>query len=165
MDGSGGCHPEWGIPITKEVTWYVVTDKWILAKNLRIPKIQIAKHKKIKKREDQSVDTLSLLRMGNKIPMEGVTETKFGAEMDRWTMQRLPHPGIHTIISHQTQTLLHMPARFCWKSTDIAVSCEAMPVPCKYRSRCSQSSIEWDTGPPIGELEKVPKELKESVIL
>ena len=30
-----------------------------------------------------------------------------------WTIQRVPHPGIHLIISHQTQTLLHMPARFC----------------------------------------------------
>jgi hypothetical protein len=35
---------------------------------------------KLKKNEDQSVDTSSLLRMGNKIPMEGVIETKFGAE-------------------------------------------------------------------------------------
>jgi hypothetical protein len=35
---------------------------------------------KFKKNEDQSVDTLPLLRMGNKTPMEGVTETKFGAE-------------------------------------------------------------------------------------
>jgi hypothetical protein len=33
----------------------------------------------LKKEEDQSVDTSSLLRMWNKIPMEGVTETKFGA--------------------------------------------------------------------------------------
>jgi hypothetical protein len=68
---------------------------------------------KLKKKEDQSVDTSSLLRMGNKIPMEGVTETKFGAEMEGRTMLRLPHLGIHPIISHQTQTLLHMPARFC----------------------------------------------------
>ena len=37
---------------------------------------------KLKKKEDQSVDTSLLLRMGNKIPMEGVTETMFGAEMD-----------------------------------------------------------------------------------
>jgi hypothetical protein len=35
---------------------------------------------KLKKKEDQSVDTSPLLRIGNKIPMEGVTETKFGAE-------------------------------------------------------------------------------------
>jgi hypothetical protein len=31
---------------------------------------------KLKKKEDQSVDTSLLLRMGNKIPMEGVAETK-----------------------------------------------------------------------------------------
>jgi hypothetical protein len=65
------------------------------------------------KKEGQSLDTLFLLRMGNKIPMEGVTETKFGAETEGRTTQRLPHLGIHPINSHQTQTLLHMPARFC----------------------------------------------------
>jgi hypothetical protein len=27
-----------------------------------------------------------LLRSGNKTPMEGVTETKFGVEMKGWTM-------------------------------------------------------------------------------
>jgi hypothetical protein len=73
--------------------------------------IQFAKHKKIKK-EDQSVDTSFLLRIGNKILLEGVTETKFGAKTKGWTIQRLPHLGIHPIISHQTQTLLHMSARF-----------------------------------------------------
>jgi hypothetical protein len=31
------------------------------------------------KKEDQSVYTSILLRRGNKISMEGVTETKFGA--------------------------------------------------------------------------------------
>jgi hypothetical protein len=34
---------------------------------------------KPKKNENQSVDTLPLLRIGNKTPLEGVTETKFGA--------------------------------------------------------------------------------------
>jgi hypothetical protein len=67
---------------------------------------------KLKKKEEQSVDT-SLLRMGNKIPMEGVTETKFRAKMEGRTIQRMPHPGIHPIYNHQTQTLLHMPERFC----------------------------------------------------
>jgi hypothetical protein len=43
--------------------------------------IQFAKHMKLKKNEYQSVDTLSLLRIGNKTPMEGVTETTFGVEM------------------------------------------------------------------------------------
>jgi hypothetical protein len=56
------------------------------------------------------MDTSFLLRMGNKISMEGVTETKFGAKMERRTIQRLPHPGIHPIYNYQTQTLLHMPA-------------------------------------------------------
>jgi hypothetical protein len=35
---------------------------------------------KLKGNEDQSVDILPLLRIGNKTPMEGVIETKFGAE-------------------------------------------------------------------------------------
>jgi hypothetical protein len=66
MDVSGGYHPEWGNPITKELTCYTLTDKWILAKKLRIPKIQFAKHKKIKNKEDQCVDTSFLLRIGKK---------------------------------------------------------------------------------------------------
>ena len=48
---------------------------------------------KLKKKEDQSVDTSFLLRRGNKIPMEGVTETKCGAETEGMTIQRLPHLG------------------------------------------------------------------------
>ena len=90
---------------------HALTDKWILTQKLRIPKIQFAKHKKIKKKEDERVDISFLLRIGNKIPMKGFT--KFGAKRKRWTIQRLPHPGIHPIISHQTQTLLYMPERFC----------------------------------------------------
>jgi hypothetical protein len=74
--------------ITKEVIRYALTDKWILAQKHRTPKIQYAKHKKIK-REDQWMDTSFLLRMGNKIPMEGVTETKFGAKRKGWTIQRM----------------------------------------------------------------------------
>ena len=69
---------------------------------------------KLKKNEDQSVDTLLLLRIGNKTPMEGVTETKFRAEMEGKTIQTQPHTGIHPIYNyHQIQTLLHMPERFC----------------------------------------------------
>jgi hypothetical protein len=64
----------------------------MLALKLRIPKIQdtIAKHMKLKKNADQSVDMLPLLRIGNKIPMEGVTETKFGAEVGSRTNHLLP---------------------------------------------------------------------------
>jgi hypothetical protein len=60
---------------------------------------------KVKKKKDQSVDTLFLLRMGNKIPMEAVTETKFGTEPERMSIQRLPYLGIHPINNHQTQIL------------------------------------------------------------
>jgi hypothetical protein len=42
---------------------------------------------KLKKKEDQSVDTLILLRRGNKIPMEGITETKCGADTEGRTIQ------------------------------------------------------------------------------
>jgi hypothetical protein len=112
--------------------------------------MQFSKHKKIKKNKDQSEDTSFLLRIGNKTPMEGFTETKFGAKMKGWTIQRLPHPWIHSIINHQTQTLLHMPARFCWRNPDRAVSSEAMPVPGKYRSGRSWSAIGWNTEPPNG---------------
>jgi hypothetical protein len=35
---------------------------------------------KLKKNEDESVNTLLLLRIGNKTSMEGVTERKIGAE-------------------------------------------------------------------------------------
>jgi hypothetical protein len=60
----------------------------ILERRMNNPryKIQFVKHMKLKKNEDQSVDTLLLLRIGNKTPMEGVTETKFGAETKGWTI-------------------------------------------------------------------------------
>jgi hypothetical protein len=68
---------------------------------------------KLKKKEDQSMATLILLRRRIKITMEGVTETKVRAEFEGMTIQRLPHLGIHPIYNHQTQTLLQMLTRFC----------------------------------------------------
>jgi hypothetical protein len=53
-----------------------------LAQKLRILKIQFTKHMKLKKKEDQSMDTSSLLKMRNKVPMDGITETKLGAETE-----------------------------------------------------------------------------------
>jgi hypothetical protein len=81
MDGTRKYHPECDNPTTKEHTWYILIDKWILAQRLRISKIQFAKHMKLKKEEDQSVDTSILFRRGNKKPREGVTETKFYTEL------------------------------------------------------------------------------------
>jgi hypothetical protein len=53
------------------------------------------------KNEDQSVDILFFLQMGNRILMEGVTETKFRAEMEGRTIQRLLHLRIYPIYNHQ----------------------------------------------------------------
>jgi hypothetical protein len=75
------------------------------------------------------------------------------------------YPGIHPIISFQTLTPLHTLARFCCKDPDRALSCETRPGPSKHRSGCSQSAIGWITGPPMEELEKIPKELKGSATL
>ena len=56
-------------------------------------------------------------------------------------------------------------SKILMKGPGIAVSYEAMPVPGKYRSGCSQSSIRWNTGPQMEKLEKAHKELKGSATL
>ena len=56
---------------------------------------------KLKKKEDQSVDTLVLLRRGNKMPMEAVTETKCEAGTEGMIIQRLSYLGIHPEKKHQ----------------------------------------------------------------
>jgi hypothetical protein len=61
---------------------------------------------KLKKKEDQRVGTLFLLRMGNTIPVEGVTETKFRALPEGMTNQRLPHLGIHPVNNHQNPYIM-----------------------------------------------------------
>ena len=76
-------------------------------------KIQFADHMKLKKREDQSVDTTVLLRRGNRIPMGGDTEMMCRAETEEKAIQRVPHLGIHPIYSYQTQTLLWMATSAC----------------------------------------------------
>ena len=97
----------------KTHTWYVLTDKLILAQKLGIPKIQFIDHMKGKKKEDQNVDVSVHLRRGNKILTGGNMKTKYGAEPKGKAIQRLPHLDIHPIYSHQTQTLLQMPRSAC----------------------------------------------------
>jgi hypothetical protein len=155
MDGSGGHHPKWVNAITKEHKWYAFTDKRILAQNLRRPKIQFTKTKKLKKKEDQSLDTW---KQGQNT--HGVTETMCGTKTEGMTIQRLSKLGIHPMYSHQTQTLLWIPTRACWQEPDRALSWEVLPVPDKYRSGCSQPSIGLSLGSPMKNIEKVPKELK-----
>jgi hypothetical protein len=115
---------------------------------------------KLKKKEDQSMETSNLLRRWKKIPMEGVIETMCGAETEGMAIQRLPHLGIHPTYNHQTQTLFWMPTRACWQEPEIAVFGTAPPVPEKYRGGCSKPTIVLSTRSPKKELEKGPKELK-----
>jgi hypothetical protein len=59
--------------------------------------MECAKYKIVKRKEDEHMDSSSLFRTGNKIPMEVATETMFGAMTKGWTAP----PGIHPIISDQ----------------------------------------------------------------
>jgi hypothetical protein len=68
---------------------------------------------KLKKKEEQSMDTSVFLRRRNKIPMGGDNRDKCGAETEGEAIQRLPHLGIHITYSHQTQTLLWMLTNAC----------------------------------------------------
>ena len=54
---------------------YALADKWILAQKFRIPKLQFTDHMKFKKKEDQSVGALILLKRGSKILTGVNTET------------------------------------------------------------------------------------------
>ena len=82
---------------------------------LGIPKIQYTEQTKLKKKEDQTMDTLVLLRRGNKIFMVGDTETKCGAETEG-KVHRLRYLGINPIYSYKTQILLWMPTTFADRS-------------------------------------------------
>jgi hypothetical protein len=53
---------------------------------------------KLKKKQDQSVDNLVLLRRENKILEEENTETNCGADTKGKAMQRLPHLVPYTLI-------------------------------------------------------------------
>ena len=103
MGGTRKYHPEWGNPIIKEHTWYALTDKWILAQKLGIPKIQFTDHMKLKNKEDQTVGALVLLRKQNKIHMGANVETKMQSR--DWRKETVP-PGDSFQIQSPTPTLL-----------------------------------------------------------
>ena len=65
----------------------MLNDKWILVQKLGIPKAQFTDHTKLNKKAYQSVDSLVLLRRGNKIPMGGNTETKYGTQTEGKAIQ------------------------------------------------------------------------------
>jgi hypothetical protein len=53
------------------------------------------------------VDNSVFHTRANKIPVDGITDSKYKAETDGMTTQRLPHLGIHPINNHQNQTLVN----------------------------------------------------------
>jgi hypothetical protein len=61
---------------------------------------------KLKKKQDQSVVPLVLLRRGNKILMGENRKMKCGTETEGKVIQRLPHVGIHPIYDQKMQTPL-----------------------------------------------------------
>ena len=67
MDGTRKYHPESCNSFIKEHTWYIPTDKWILGKAQGILMIQLLDHMNVKRKEDQRVDALVLLRKVYKI--------------------------------------------------------------------------------------------------
>jgi hypothetical protein len=69
MNGTRKYHPESGNPDTKEYTWYVLTNKWLLAQKLTIPMIQRTDHMEHRRKEDFWVDQgveASVLHLGGK---------------------------------------------------------------------------------------------------
>jgi hypothetical protein len=97
--------------------------------------------------------------------MEGVTEKKFVAEMKGWTFQRLSHLRIHPIISTK-------PRHYCICQQDFAER-TLIELSCLILCQClantevdaHKSSIGWNTGTPMEELEKLLKKLKGSATL
>ena len=57
MDGTRKYDPKWSNPDLKEHTSYMLTDKWILIKKVRIPMIQLTHHRKLNKEEGIKVET------------------------------------------------------------------------------------------------------------
>ena len=102
-----------------------------------------------------SVDTSFLLRMGNKIPMEGVAETKFIAEPEGTTSRDCRTEGFTpyttTKPSHQADAKKIL-LTGAWYNCLLRGSASAG----KYRSGCSQSSIGRSTRSPMKEPEKYP---------
>ena len=64
-------YPEGGNPITKEHTWYALTDKWILAQKVQT-RIKFTDHMKLNKKEYQSLGASVLLRRRTKYSQQQI---------------------------------------------------------------------------------------------
>jgi len=89
MEWTRKYHPEWGYSITEKHTWYALIDKWILAKKLKLPKMQSTDHRKLRK--DDQMQMLPLLLKRGKIFIWGDMEAKFRAVAPGMAIQSLTH--------------------------------------------------------------------------
>jgi hypothetical protein len=112
MDKMRKYHPEQGNPVIKENTWYVLTDKQILAQKLRIPKIQITDHIKLKKK-DQSGMFQSFLGGGTKYSREEIWRQSVEQRLKERPSRDCPTWGSIPYTVNKTQTLLWMPKSAC----------------------------------------------------
>jgi len=147
MDGTRKYHPDWGNPVTKEHTWYVLTDKWILVQKLRIPKIQCTDHMKLKKKEDQSVGASFLLRRRNKnTQRRKYGEKGWGRDWRKGHPETATHGDLSTC-SHQTQSLLGMPRSACCQEPDITVSWGLCQNLTNTELDAGSQPLNWEWGP------------------
>jgi hypothetical protein len=92
--------------------------------------------KELEENTNKQVMELSKIIQDLKREVDRIKKTQSEA-----TLEILPYPGIHPIISLQTMTPLHTLASVWCKDRDIAVCCETRPGPNKHRSGCSRSTI------------------------
>jgi hypothetical protein len=67
MDGTRKYHPEWGNSDPKWHAWYILTNKWILEKKYRKPRIKPTEYMKCNKQKSLSGDASILPRSRKKI--------------------------------------------------------------------------------------------------
>jgi hypothetical protein len=115
MNGTGK-YPDWHNLIPKEHTWYALTDKWILAQKLWLRKVQFTDHMKLKK-EDHCVDTLVLLRKGDKINLKNfnlelsLSKGNTGTKMEQSLKER---PFRDSSIMRTFPSIDTKPGQYCW---------------------------------------------------
>jgi hypothetical protein len=87
MDGPGGHYPDEVTQSQKDSHDMYSLINGYYPRNLEYPRyrIQFGKHMRLRRNKDQGVDALPL-RIGSGMPMEGVAEMKFEAEMKGLTV-------------------------------------------------------------------------------
>ena len=97
MDGTRKYYPEWDNPDTKELTWCVLTEKWILAQKLTIPMIQPTDFMELRRKEYEGVDVSVLHWVGNRMIMGGAGRGRPGSKRRKGGNKGRPHQELKEI--------------------------------------------------------------------